>query len=350
MQVSVRGDEVISAVNRDTGIPIEQPGRLLMTVDGVFDWIQTAIEAGTDSKRILFAEYERDFGYPINVTIDELVGATDTTLNVTIRDFRVGIEGVDMEQLRRDFDDAMFRWYSNGLQNYEFVYRLQCFCHPDETAPVRITVEAGQVVSVVDVGTGEDRTGNYSSVQGLFGWISQRLERNPEYAVLEFDLETGYPTKVQFDYIVNMYDDEEAFFIEDLKPLNVHTELQEKLDLALAKWDAAGLTDYEYQFNWICFCLDDFTARVTVTVIGGAVDSVTRIEDDQPVSAELHDLFLTVPALFTRLQRAIDSGAASIQVEFDLVTGIPTSAYIDESHMIADEEIGWSASELSPLE
>ena len=318
-----------------------------MTVDQAFDWIQAAIDAGTDSKKVLNVEYERDFGYPISMTIDELVGATDTTLNITITDFRVGMDSIDLGRLRKDLDDAMFRWFQHGLESYEFAYRLQCFCDPNATTPVIITVEAGQVASVVDAETGQTRSGDYYTVQGLFGWIDQRLDRNPEYAALEFDPVTGHPTKAQFDYIVNMYDDEESFFIENLKPLNVYTELQEELDTAKARWDDSGLTDYTFDFNWSCFCMDEFTARVKVTVVDGNVSSVNRLEDGQPVGVAIKDLFVTIPGLFARLQRAIDSGAASIQVEFDPMSGIPISAFIDDSTMIADEEIGWSASNLS---
>ena len=348
VRISVRGNEIVNAISADSATPPYQPDHLLMTVDQLFDWIQAAIDAGTDSKQILGVEYERDFGYPVSVTIDELVGATDTTLNITIRDFRVGTDDVDIEQARRDMENAMFRWYQYGLESYEFVYRLQCFCQPDETAPVRITVEAGQVTSVVDVATGQVRTGNYNTVQGMFGWISQRLDRNPEYVSLEFNPETGFPTKAQFDYIVNMYDDEEAFFAEGLTRLNIHTAVQEELDAATAKWNDIGLIDYTFEFNWSCFCMDEFTARVLVSVTNGKVSSVTRLEDGEPVGAAIKDLFVPVSGLFARLQRAIDPGAASIQVDFDPVTGIPVSAFIDDSTMIADEEIGWSASDLSP--
>ena len=91
-------------------------------------------------------------------------------------------------------------------------------------------------------------------------------------------------------------------------------------------------------------------AQVTVTVRGGTVASVVRVEDGLPVGDQFKDSFVTVDGLYNRIEEAITDDAASISAEFDPDTGLPASVFIDRNFMIADEEIGWSASELASLD
>ena len=215
---------------------------------------------------------------------------------------------------------------------------------------MRIRVEGGQIVSVTDVSSGQPVSApgglEYQTVQGLFGWIGERLDRNPEFVELAFDPETGYPSAASFNYIIQMYDEEEAFVIEELEQIDIYGALQLELDAARARWENTGLESYGFRFNWQCFCLDEYVAPVTVSVVNGDVQSVIRIEDGEPVAEHLFDGFVTVEALFERLQDAIDGRSASIRVEFDPENGLPTEAFIDIDFRMADEEIGWNASDV----
>lgn len=353
IRITVNGSEIVRAVE----LPVEPGARApehgpRMTIDELFNWIQTALD--TDNAKVLSVEFERDLGYPVSAAIDRLVGATDAGQSFTVTNFRLGDQEIDLDQLRRDLDAATSRWFESGPQSYQFVFWWECFCPPDITTPVRIEVRSGQIVSIVDAGTGlpvEEYLGReYRTVPELFSWISERLDRNPDFADLQFGPETGHPLKARFDPIINLYDDEEAFFIQELSPLDVHVELKKELEAARAIWTAQGLTGYSYHFNWSCFCLQEFVAQVTITVRNGLVTNVIRVEDGRPVSDQFIDQFVTVEALFDRLDDAVSAGAASISAVFDPETGVPTSVFIDYNFQIADEEMGWNASDVTELD
>lgn len=353
IRIVVEGDQVVRVTDPATGSPVteERTGRHL-SINGLFDLIQGTLD--NDAGEVRAMKFDGDVGYPVTVSLDQIVSAVDDELAFTVSNFQAGDQSVDLERLREMLDSAMSSWFEHGPENYEFVFRWQCFCPPEANSPVRITVEGGEITSITDAESGEpvEPVGGleYRVVRDLFSWISEQLDRNPDFADLEFDPETGYPSKAQFDPIRLAIDEEIAFFIEELKPLNVHTELQEKLNAAKSLWNRAALTDYSFRFNWVCFCVPDFVAPVTVTVSDGEVTSVVRVEDGEPVDEQFRNEFVTVDGLINRIQEAINEGAASIAAEFDPETGLPTSAFIDRSLMIADEEIGWNAGELMSLE
>lgn len=47
----------------------------------------------------------------------------------------------------------------------------------------------------------------------------------------------------------------------------------------------------------------------------------------------------TIDSLFDEIKAAIDSNADNVQVEYDPISGYPTSIFIDYSTQIADEEL-----------
>ncbi len=342
--VIVNGQQIVSQVDSaEWAAPL--------TVDEIFDETLKALNSA--ESLVTHVEFERDLGYPISVSIDQIVGAVDDEVSYRLTEFRILPEEIDLEQMRRDLDQAMFRWFESGPQSYEFVFRWQCFCPPEANSPVRIRVEGGQIVSVADAVSDEPVVApgglEYETVTSLFGWISQRLAQEPEFAELEFDAETGYPIKARFNPVLELVDDEEAFFIEELEVVNVHLDLQAELDAARALWDSTAPLDYTYHFNWQCFCLDEFTAQMIVAVERGEVKSVVRVEDGQPVDEQFRDDFVTVDALFDRIQEAIDQGAASIRGEFDSTNGVPSEVFIDYQVIIADEEMGWLAGQVQEL-
>ncbi len=352
-RVGVEGDRVVSAVDPATGAARGQEnGGPSVSFGDLFSQLSDALDES--AARVLDVEFEADIGYPMSASIDQQVGAGDATISYRITNFKPGTQITDLERLRSELDSAMFRWFDSGSQSYEFVFRWECFCLPEVVTPVRVRVEGGRIVSTVNTVTGEPIMApdglEYRTVSDLFGWISERIARNPEFVALEFDTTSGYPISARFNPIIRLFDDEQAFFIEDLEPLDIHEELQTRLDDARALWASAAPANYSYRFNWQCFCIQDFTALVTVAVEDGRVTSVIRVEDGEPVSDQFRDDFVTVDELFDRIQDAIDRSAASIRAEFDPDTGLPTEVFIDSDVRIADEEIGWNASAVTELE
>ena len=55
----------------------------------------------------------------------------------------------------------------------------------------------------------------------------------------------------------------------------------------------------------------------------------------------------TIEDLFDRIEQAIGSGAATVDVSWDAKSGIPLSAFIDFDPLLADEEQGWNVESIT---
>ena len=58
---------------------------------------------------------------------------------------------------------------------------------------------------------------------------------------------------------------------------------------------------------------------------------------------------MTVGDLFDLLEEAYDRGAVTVNVTFDSEAGYPTELYIDYDQRMADEEIGYTVTDLDAL-
>ena len=68
VRITVRGDTIREVTDLDTGAPVEQSAEgAFLAVDGVFDFIQNAIDQNAAAIDI---SYNSTFGYPTDVIID----------------------------------------------------------------------------------------------------------------------------------------------------------------------------------------------------------------------------------------------------------------------------------------
>ena len=121
---------------------------------------------------------------------------------------------------------------------------------------------------------------------------------------------------------------------------------RERLQQARGQWRSQGIADYRFDFRRICFCAPPFTDPVRVTVRRGAIVAVERVSDAAPQDPAF---YYTIEGLFSVLEEAIDQDANQLTASYDSALGYPTSAYIDPDAMIADEELGLTASDLQAL-
>ena len=109
---------------------------------------------------------------------------------------------------------------------------------------------------------------------------------------------------------------------------------QVALDAAVASWDQAGIADYHFTIERLCFCVPAFRGPATIVVRG-----------DEPLSppAPFEDV-ATVPQLHAVVQTAIDDQVEDLEVQYD-ERGVPVSIQVDPSTAIADEEISYRVTE-----
>ena len=121
---------------------------------------------------------------------------------------------------------------------------------------------------------------------------------------------------------------------------------QQAYDANLQKWQDSGLDNYSFTLQRECFCFGDVTRPVNIDVQNGKIASASFADTGEPVDGfDLNSL--TVDDLFKQIDTALKSGAAQVNVQYDPTYGFPTSIYIDQDVMIADEEVSLSVSNFS---
>jgi hypothetical protein len=121
---------------------------------------------------------------------------------------------------------------------------------------------------------------------------------------------------------------------------------EETLAGARALWEAAGHSVYTYRYRLSCFCPPQLLETARVSVSDGQVTAVYLLDADAPAPPDTYDLYDTIDGLFARLERDLASDPAVFEVAYDAAAGYPTSAQVDISEQIADEEYSFTASDL----
>lgn len=115
------------------------------------------------------------------------------------------------------------------------------------------------------------------------------------------------------------------------------------LQAAQSLWQQKQPEHYAYTLKRSCFCAPDYTKPVEIRVYRGVVQQATILPEGRPLPPDRKTDAITVDGLFKIVQDAINSKAESIDVKYDPQFGFPTAINIDQSRMIADEEMSLSA-------
>ena len=124
----------------------------------------------------------------------------------------------------------------------------------------------------------------------------------------------------------------------------------EELELARnrQRWVSAGIHDYEFDFQRICFCLPEATESVHIVVRQDVVTSVVRTRDGQPASVRV-TAWPRVDELFDDVQQRLDQRAERLDVRYDPTYGYPRSVVVDIVLQAADDEYSLTADNLRRL-
>ena len=124
---------------------------------------------------------------------------------------------------------------------------------------------------------------------------------------------------------------------KDAGPLSPLTEARQR-------WEALHLTTYEYVLTIQCFCSDQVTQPVRITVTDGAVTARVYVAGGAPVDSSLAGRFPSIDGLFDLAQAAVEGGAASVQVDYDVRFGYPVRIAIDNIANAVDDEVTYLVS------
>lgn len=128
-------------------------------------------------------------------------------------------------------------------------------------------------------------------------------------------------------------------------------ELREELIRNRELWAAQGITDYQMEFRWNCFCAPDYVAPVIISITrGDTIKSVVLAENKLPVDRQFSANYPSTNELFDLIQGAIDRPAFHISVKYHAEMGYPLSAAIDYDQRIMDEERGFHVGAVTKLQ
>lgn len=121
-----------------------------------------------------------------------------------------------------------------------------------------------------------------------------------------------------------------------------------KLSAARRLWNDTALRDYRYEVRSVCECLQG-GRWIAVTIVAGEVRSGTYLDTETPVETRFLQALPTVPALFDRIQHAIEESAVLLEVQYDSGDGHPILINVDISRAVAAEEFSLQSRNLTAL-
>lgn len=119
-------------------------------------------------------------------------------------------------------DENRRKWRAQGILSYTYEHERTCFCPPEITEPVHLTVREGVVVSAVrrDGTLVESaRLPQYPTMEGVFEIIQDAIERDAAKIVVAYHPLRGYPTDAEIDYVERAVDEELRLQQRDLVPI-----------------------------------------------------------------------------------------------------------------------------------
>ena len=125
-----------------------------------------------------------------------------------------------------------------------------------------------------------------------------------------------------------------------------------KLTSSEKLWNDHGMMNYDFTLERQCFCPEDWRGPVNIQVRNGAAVSVKYVSNGAAVTEGKFDNADTINKLFTMLKNAyngkgdFEQKADTITVTYDGQMGHPTTFYIDVSQLMADEEQGYTVTNL----
>jgi hypothetical protein len=341
--VEVRDNVVTSAeepfaYGKDTLVPVvlaDYP-----TVEGLFDIIQSALENGD---QVITVDYDKDYGYTSMLFIR--YAEDNATLEISI-DWMT-LYSVSQKEL----DLYRTRWNNLEISDYGYTIQVLCFCEQGYVSPKAIQVQNDAIVSVALLETGvASQFTNYDTVEDLFVEIQGAIDDFASTITVHYDETLGYPTLVSINPDLRMADAATDVTISDLVQMIVEpveslgaAVLKTTLDDSRAMWVGKGLNSYTYVYQRSCNCLAEVMEPKLVKVVDGQVVSVNGQAVQVIERAVGDDSIPTLDGLLDEIQKAIDSNAFQVKVEYDQVYGYPRSILIDYEEFVADEELIVSA-------
>ena len=114
------------------------------------------------------------------------------------------------------------KWMSYEISDYEIEMQKICYCIPEVVRMMVFEIEANEVEAVRYADTGEDvdpqHYGDFNTIEGMFSFVEQALEKNPADLSIAYDDKYGYIKELSVDFKENIADDEISIIASNMRP------------------------------------------------------------------------------------------------------------------------------------
>jgi len=114
------------------------------------------------------------------------------------------------------------KWNSHDISSYEIEMQKICYCVPEVVRMMVFEVDSNKVKTVRYADTGEivdpQHYGEFNTIEGMFNFIEQALEKNPADLSIAYDEKYGYIKEVNVDFKENIADDEISIIASNMRP------------------------------------------------------------------------------------------------------------------------------------
>lgn len=118
----------------------------------------------------------------------------------------------------------------------------------------------------------------------------------------------------------------------------------EEFRSARERWASLGPASYTYTVLRSCFCPQEVTGPVVVTVQNGVVQSRVYAETGSSLLQEYQAFFPTVDGLFAQIDSLRKSKVGSLKATYDATYGYPTRIDVDVITNAVDDEFTYISS------
>ncbi len=114
------------------------------------------------------------------------------------------------------------KWMSHGISDYEIEMQRICYCVPEVVRMMVFEIGDNKVTTVRYADTGEivdpQHYGEFNTIQAMFTFVEQALEKNPADLSIAYDEEYGYIKELSVDFKENIADDEISIIASNMRP------------------------------------------------------------------------------------------------------------------------------------
>ena len=97
-----------------------------------------------------------------------------------------------------------------------------CYCVPEVVRMMVFEVKDDKVETVRYADTGDEvdpqHYGNFNTIEGMFSFVEQALEKNPADLSIAYDEKYGYIKELSVDFKENIADDEISIIASNMRP------------------------------------------------------------------------------------------------------------------------------------